>query len=327
MPIKIKGSVKEKGPGFKKLYDQLGGIGTITLGVQGKEAKEKHSNSELTVGQIAAIHELGLGVPKRSWLVAWLDKNQTKMLAAARRAMVQVASGKKSRKKALQELGQDWVEQLQENIDFRGVDGPPLSETQKKRKGHGIPLLETGDLRDAITYKLYLPRFKNVPGGSAKAAAKAAIGSGEVDSPQGKKRPRMRRKSDSLESLMNKARKVNGIKAPSRRGRVRQAKFSRGLKKLPKVKAAQYRAVERARIRYLKAEARRFRAARALTKSGGAKIRSVSRPSGSIYKFLVRMAKKALRKSIQGGSASYRNHGFTRSGRGGRTGRAGFWSR
>lgn len=148
--------------GFAALAASLGDMGAITLGVQGKEALEFHPNphgeGNITVGEIAAMHELGLGVPRRSWLLSWLDINRQKMLRQCRDHLRYVISRKMTRNQALIKLGFKWTEQLRENIDRDGVKGPALSTFTVERKGHPIKLLETGTLRNAITYRVFLPR-------------------------------------------------------------------------------------------------------------------------------------------------------------------------
>lgn len=159
--IKVKTKVVDKDNGFKKLAAELGGMGTLTLGVQGKEAEETHPSGKFTVGQLALMHELGVGVPERSWLRVWMDENQQRMLAEVRAGYASVMNGTSTRKKVLSELGYKWVAELRKNI----ADGrikPPLAPSTVAKKGHAIPLLETGTLANSITYKLFMKQIKSV---------------------------------------------------------------------------------------------------------------------------------------------------------------------
>lgn len=168
--IKTKVKITDKDNGYKRLAAELGGMGTITLGVQGAEAEKMHP-SGAPVGQIAAAHELGLvpGAPQRSWLRSWMDSNEQRMLAEVQAQYKLVMQGKKTRNKALKELGYKWVEELRQNIDDRGIT-PPLAASTVKAKGHNIPLLDTGTLRNSITYKVFLKMKK-----SARDAAERAV--------------------------------------------------------------------------------------------------------------------------------------------------------
>jgi hypothetical protein len=157
---RVKTTVTEKGPGFAQLIAELAGA-AVTIGVQGKEAEQQHENSELTVGEVAAIHELGLGVPERSWLRKWFDVNQTRIQTETREALTRVAARQVSRKKAMEELGYRWVQEIRDEI-VSGRISPALSQSTIDRKGHSIPLYESGDLVNGITFKLFLANIKGI---------------------------------------------------------------------------------------------------------------------------------------------------------------------
>lgn len=171
--IKTKVKVTERtNPGkMRKMVEDLGGLGQIVLGVQGAQAAEAHPDSSLTVGELAAAHELGLGVPKRSWLVAWMDGNQDRMMRQARGAMSAIMSGRTTRERAFAKLGAGWVKELQENITSGKVT-PALSPLTIARKGHGIPLFKTGKLVQSISFTMRLPKLSDK---KARAAAAFAL--------------------------------------------------------------------------------------------------------------------------------------------------------
>ena len=151
--------IEDRDRGYKKLAATLGELGTVTLGVQGKEALEKHPESELTVGEIAAIHELGLGVPKRSWLVSWMDANQARMLRETNLALSQVLKGVISRNKALAALGFEWTKDIREVVSSGGVE-PALAHPRPD--GTTAPLYDTHTLHNSITYKIWLPQARSI---------------------------------------------------------------------------------------------------------------------------------------------------------------------
>lgn len=159
--LKVRTKVVDRDKGFKKLAGELGGAGTITLGVQGDEAEKQHQDSELTIGQVAAIHELGLGVPERSWLRVWMDENAQRCRADLAAALQLVIQGSKSRRQALADVGYEWVKKLRENIRS-GRIRPALAPSTVAAKGHGIPLLDSGDVMNSITYRLYLNQIKGI---------------------------------------------------------------------------------------------------------------------------------------------------------------------
>ncbi len=91
--VKVTTKVTDRDAGFRKMVGQLGEMGNVTIGVQGKEALEPHPSGDLTVGEVAAIHELGLGVPRRSWLISWFDKFEKRNLAQAAAQLQLVLQG------------------------------------------------------------------------------------------------------------------------------------------------------------------------------------------------------------------------------------------
>ena len=180
-------TVTDKDKGFKKLAASLGEMGSITLGVQGKKAEARHPNPrgyskgskdskeiEISVGELAALHELGLGGQrKRSWCVAWMDENQSRMVQEASHQLAQVLKGTLSRNQALIKLGYEWTESMRKRMDDGKVQ-PPISKETADRKGHDIPLIDTNTLRNSITYKVWLPQLKSIRDKAQRSAARAA---------------------------------------------------------------------------------------------------------------------------------------------------------
>ncbi len=157
---RVKVVVSEKGPGIGILVAELAGA-EVRVGVQGEEAKAAHPNSEWTVGELAARHEMGLGVKERSFLRAWFDRNQARIQQQTRDALAQVAARKASRKKVMEQLGYEWVDEIRSDL-ASGKVRPALAPSTIKKKGHPIPLLESAELVNAITFRLFLAQVKSV---------------------------------------------------------------------------------------------------------------------------------------------------------------------
>lgn len=148
MPVKITDTDK----GYKRALAALGPIGGVVLGVQGQKASAPHGPGEpISVGELAAIHELGLGVPERSWLRAWLDENSRMILDDSKAAIQQVILGKLTKERALNILGLKWVGAIQQRI-ADGQVTPALAKSTVDRKGSSVPLIDTGVLRASITH-------------------------------------------------------------------------------------------------------------------------------------------------------------------------------
>jgi len=172
--VRSKVTINDLDKGYRRLVGQLGEMGAVHLGVQGEKALEQHPNSELSVGEVAAIHELGLSGghrTKRSWLVSWLDANQDRMMAETKAALQAVLRGEKTRKQALIDLGYRWTAELRDNI-WDGKIVPALRQSTIDAKGHSIPLLDSTALVNAITYRIFLPALKSIRDVAQRRAAR-----------------------------------------------------------------------------------------------------------------------------------------------------------
>lgn len=143
-------SIVDRDRGYSRTLAALGPLGSIKLGVQGQKASEQHEGMPITVGAIAEIHELGLGVPERSWLRAWCDAKQDMVLQDSMDALKQVILGKLTRERALAVLCLKWQGDIQQWIAEGNVT-PELAQSTIDRKGSSVPLIHTGQLRSAIT--------------------------------------------------------------------------------------------------------------------------------------------------------------------------------
>ena len=161
--------------GYKKLVASLGEMGQITMGVQGKEALERHDPEDptsMSVGELAAVHELGLGGQvSRSWCRAWIDDNAARMARESATEFRAVMAGKITRNAALIKLGYAWTADMQKRMDDGRVT-PPISAVTAARKGHNKPLIETYKLRDAVTYKIWLPQVRSIRSTAQRAAVR-----------------------------------------------------------------------------------------------------------------------------------------------------------
>jgi hypothetical protein len=128
----------------------------------------KAKASELTVGEIAAIHEFGLGTaPRRSFLADWADEKRDEINAIAVKAGRAVARGTLTGEDALEQIGAWAVGSIQERMASNIP--PPLAPATIKRKGSSVALIDTGQLRSSISY-----RVDSIEQGNAGEALDAA---------------------------------------------------------------------------------------------------------------------------------------------------------
>lgn len=162
--VRSKVDINDVDKGYRRLVATLGEMGAVHLGVQGEKALEQHPNSELSIGEVAAIHELGLSGghrTRRSWLMDWVDANQDRLVQETKAELQAVMAGHKTRNQALIALGYKWTQELRDNI-WDGKIRPPLRPSTIAAKGHSIPLLDSHALSNAITYKVFLPQLKSI---------------------------------------------------------------------------------------------------------------------------------------------------------------------
>ncbi len=162
MAIKgVKTKLTDTDEGAKALYLRLLGASEISLsvGIHADAGAQRYApprgqkDEGVTMVELAEIHEFGLGVPQRSFLGTWFDENQPKMVTQLRGVMLAVASEKiESYEQGFEQLGLLYTAQIQKRI-AEGIE-PPLSPITIARKGSSVPLIDTGQLRSAITYKV-----------------------------------------------------------------------------------------------------------------------------------------------------------------------------
>ena len=96
----------------------------------------------------AVAHEMGLGVPIRSWLRGTIDEYGKRALVQTLRGYVSADLSDKS----WERFGDLLVALIQARIAGR-ID-PPLREQSKDGRGDGPPLVDTGSFENAITYRM-----------------------------------------------------------------------------------------------------------------------------------------------------------------------------
>lgn len=123
---------------------------TIKVGL----SDAQHEGTDLTIAQLGAIHEFGLGnVPPRSFLRAWVDQNQKEWMSWLRTGVLEELM--KSRQWA-SNFGRYAVKGVQALIR-KGIP-PELQDATvkaKARKGQpATPLIATEQLIDGVEYEV-----------------------------------------------------------------------------------------------------------------------------------------------------------------------------
>ena len=131
----------------------------VTVGVHSADGSQVEEGSDITVAEIAAIHEFGLGVPERSWLRAFVDENRDElsdMLAATAKL---IAQGKYPADVAMNRFGLAVVGMVKKRI-VAGIE-PGLAESTKAEKmrvtggnAKDTPLIRFGQFISAIAHEV-----------------------------------------------------------------------------------------------------------------------------------------------------------------------------
>lgn len=126
---------------------------SIKVGILGDGTM--HGEDEATVLLIATVHEFGVavkGIPERSFIRAGFDYYRSRIEENAVELLEQVIYKGLSAYTFFDALGHIMVGFIQTYIT--DLDTPPLSPITIKKKGSSNPLIDTGQLRDSITYEV-----------------------------------------------------------------------------------------------------------------------------------------------------------------------------
>lgn len=120
-----------------------------TVGIHMDRAARSDAANNL---MLAMAHEFGLGVPERSWLRDTIDANQAVYVAFINKLAGQVLLGRITQKQAVMLLGAK-VQADMKNRIAAGIS-PPNTDATIARKGSSTPLIDTGQLINAIDFEV-----------------------------------------------------------------------------------------------------------------------------------------------------------------------------
>jgi len=120
----------------------------VKVGVIGDDAAASYETGQ-TVGEIATIHEYGLGVPRRSFIRDAVDENEGKIKGRLRAVAKRQKEGRGDLKRDLEAVGLVIAGEMQTRI-ARGIS-PANAPATIDAKGSDKPLIDTGQLRSSIT--------------------------------------------------------------------------------------------------------------------------------------------------------------------------------
>ena len=152
-------SVSDKDNGYRRLMRRAtaGKSPTVKVGVFGELASAVHEGkSVITIGELAEMFEFGTGgQEERSWLRAYVDENNARIVKMIARLGEQVIKGTITEAQAMDLLGLKIVGEIQQRISA-GI-APPNADSTIRRKGSSVPLIDHGQFRGSITHQVVGP--------------------------------------------------------------------------------------------------------------------------------------------------------------------------
>lgn len=151
MATKVRVNVRDDRRMWDKLIREISVPKNVEVGIRGED-DQRHA---LEVGnvELGAIHEFGLGnVPERSFIRDTIDKNLNGYRPLTRALSKRVYTLKMSLKNALEVLGSKVQSDMRRAIEA-GIP-PALDPATIARKGSSKPLVDTGQLKASISYKV-----------------------------------------------------------------------------------------------------------------------------------------------------------------------------
>ncbi len=149
-----KGGVRDIDHGYAEVVKKVYGLQkpVIKVGIFDVAGAETYQDG-VTLLEVAIANEFGTDtIPERSFIRAWFDENERACREAVRRMLVATLEGKYTKEQALELLAQRFVGEIQKRI-ARRID-PPNAPSTIKSKGSDVPLINKGQLRSGVTYKV-----------------------------------------------------------------------------------------------------------------------------------------------------------------------------
>lgn len=174
-------TVKDDSTKLQKLLSRLLNKGALSVGILAGEAAKTHEaktiegriadvfkgfdsghegatgkgkSEALTIGELASIHEFGLGsCPQRSFLQGWADENTAQINNVVNKGAQALVQGKlDSPLQLMNQIGSWAVGQIQQRMATSIP--PPLAPETIRRKGSSVSLIDTGQLRSSVSFRV-----------------------------------------------------------------------------------------------------------------------------------------------------------------------------
>ena len=144
-------------PEGERFFRELQKLSTkqVRVGLKRGKKGKKHNGmpSKADLVEIALYNELGTStIPSRPFLAQTVQMHEEEIKEMAATEVSQALLGEKDSQQAFEVIGEDVRKKVQNRID-EGQFVPNAPSTIR-RKGHDHPLIDTGTMRDSISYTI-----------------------------------------------------------------------------------------------------------------------------------------------------------------------------
>lgn len=137
---------------LERLGDIPTGLNAVAVGLPEGSNDYPDGTSIIMVG---TVHEFGSearGIPQRSYLRSTVVENKREYKSLHRKLALKVVRGEMTTERALATIG--LIVQRDVVAKITDISDPPLKHRRDKEGALGNPLVKTGHLRRAITFKI-----------------------------------------------------------------------------------------------------------------------------------------------------------------------------
>lgn len=148
----------DKDHGYAELVKRVVGMKPVSIatGLLAKDGeKAAFGSKELSLIEVAVVNHFGSSdghIPARRFITDWFDANESHLREMLVTLMRQAVKGDLTREQVLNQMGAYCVGSIQENI-AKGVPPPNAPSTIAKKKS-STPLVNTGQLRSAMSFEV-----------------------------------------------------------------------------------------------------------------------------------------------------------------------------
>lgn len=135
---------------LQKAVDKVTGAGKVTVGIHQAHALDGRKGGEPNNPTIGAINQFGTEhIPARPWLDKGVEAGAEKITKTA----IELFKRGEDPRRVMDALGAVAVGEVQKYVTE--LDTPPNAPSTIRQKGSSNPLINTGALRQSITYEVH----------------------------------------------------------------------------------------------------------------------------------------------------------------------------